>query len=325
MAAMVPRLRRCATIAAKAAPTKTAATTQVFIAPNRQYGALRRSILLAAALCLAALVSAACAAPRGLGTAERARLAALLPADALLLGEQHDVPEHHRLERDTVQWLATRGVLAALLLEMAEQGHGTTGLPPNADEAAVRRALAWDDAAWPWSDYGPVVMAAVRAGVPVLGANLPRQQLREAMREPALDARLPAAALAEQRQRIREGHCNALPEAQIVPMTRVQIARDIAMAEAIERAAQPGRTVLLVAGGGHVDRRLGVPAHLAPNLKAKVLLVRADKAQSAINSIANDAAPEAGVDLLWTTAPGPPRDYCAEFQNLPRPPRARTQ
>ena len=31
--------------------------------------------------------------------AEQARLEALLPADALLLGEQHDAPEHHELER----------------------------------------------------------------------------------------------------------------------------------------------------------------------------------------------------------------------------------
>ena len=48
------------------------------------------------------------------------------------------------------------------------------------------------DADWPWADYGPVVMAAVRAGVPVAGANLPRAQTRTAMQDSTLDARLPA-------------------------------------------------------------------------------------------------------------------------------------
>ena len=94
---------------------------------------------------------------------------------------------------------------------MAERGHGTAGLPRNASEAQVRQALAWAAAGWPWAHYGPVVMAAVRAGVPVVGANLPRAQMRAAMQDSTLDARLPAPQLAEQEERIRTGHCNALP------------------------------------------------------------------------------------------------------------------
>ena len=283
---------------------------------------MRRPLLPAAALSLALLGAAGCATPAPLGADGQARLATLLPADALLLGEQHDAPAHQQLQRQTVQWLAARGALAALALEMAEQGRSTAGLPRDASEADVQHALAWRDAGWPWNTYRPVVMAAVRAGVPVLGANLPAARQREAMRDAALDARLPPAALAEQQQRVRDGHCGLLPESQIGPMTRVQIARDIAMADTVRAARQPGRTVLLVAGNGHVHRALGVPLHLPPDLTTKVLSAQSGQAQAAIDSEVTDTLPAhtSGADLLWPTPPVPPRDYCAELRRATRQP-----
>lgn len=265
---------------------------------------------------LLALLLGACALPP-LDAAQQARLASLLPADALLLGEQHDAPEHQQLQRQVVQWLADRGQLAAVVLEMAEAGHGTAGLPPDASARQVRAALAWDDARWPWRTYGPVIMAAVAAGAPVLGANLSLAQMREAMRQSALDDRLPAELLAVQRQRIRDSHCGLLPEPRIDPMTRVQIARDIAMADAVARAAQqaaPGRVVLLITGNGHVHRALGVPRFLPFDLKAKVLSAQAQSAQAAIeNEALADRALQAG-DLRWPTPPLPPRDPCATLR-----------
>ena len=283
---------------------------------------MRRPLLPAAALSLALLGAAGCATPAPLGADGQARLATLLPADVLLLGEQHDAPAHQQLQRQAVQWLAARGELAALALEMAEQGRSTAGLPRDASEADVQRALAWRDAGGPWKTYRPVVMAAVRAGVPVLGANLPAARQREAMRDAALDARLPPAALAEQQQRMRDGHCGLLPESQIGPMTRVQIARDIAMADTVRAARQPGRTVLLVAGNGHVHRALGVPLHLPPDLTTKVLSAQSGQAQAAIDSEVTDTLPAhtSGADLLWPTPPVPPRDYCAELRRATRQP-----
>lgn len=283
---------------------------------------MRRPLLPAAALSLALLGAAGCATPAPLGADGQARLATLLPTDVLLLGEQHDAPAHQQLQRQAVQWLAARGELAALALEMAEQGRSTAGLPRDASEADVQHALAWRDAGWPWQTYRLVVMAAVRAGVPVLGANLPAARQREAMRDAALDARLPPAALAEQQQRVRDGHCGLLPESQIGPMTRVQIARDIAMADTVRAARQPGRTVLLVAGNGHVHRALGVPLHLPPDLTTKVLSAQSGQAQAAIDSEVTDTLPAhtSGADLLWPTPPVPPRDYCAELRRATRQP-----
>ena len=277
-------------------------------------------LALAALICASLIGCATRPAPPPLTPAETARLATLLPTDVLLIGEQHDAPAHQQLQRQIVQWLADRGALAAVAMEMAERGHSTAGLPPGASEAQVRQSLAWDDAGWPWKTYGPVVMTAVRAGVPVLGANLPRAQLRAAMQNTTLDTRLPPPMLAEQERRIREGHCQLLPDSQIRPMTRVQIARDLAMAEAVSAARQPGRTVLLVAGNGHVQRGLGVPAHWPGDIRSKVLSAQSRSAQAATENRASEdpATDDVSADLRWPTPPAPARDHCAELrQTLP--------
>ena len=279
----------------------------------------------AAALGSALLVLAGCAgtlppaATRATPWPER--LHTLLPADVLLLGEQHDAPDHQRLQREAVLWLAARGQLAALVMEMAESGHSTQSLPQGATEAQAQAALQWNDAAWPWKAYGPVVMAAVAAGVPVLGGNLPRAQMRTAMQEPAWDQHLPPAALARQITALRDGHCGLLPESQLAPMARIQIARDASMARTAQQALRPGQTVLLVAGGGHVLRSLGVPTHWPENLRSKVALARFQKAQSAIKTEASQAAgtvanapADADADVVIDTPALPPRDACAELR-----------
>ncbi len=229
-------------------------------------------------------------------------------SDALLLGEQHDAPEHQRWEADSVRWLAERGRLAALVIEMAEAGTGTDGLPPDANAAQVYAALRWNEAAWPWERYRAVVMAAVAAGVPVRGGNLPRSRMRAAMQDEALDRHLPPAALALQRNAIEEGHCGLLPADRVMPMVRIQLARDASMAQVVQQARQEGRTVLLAAGWGHVRRDLGVPTWLPANFNAKVAIAQAGQARTAIESEAN---------YIHPTPALAPRDHCAELRARP--------
>ena len=234
-------------------------------------------------------------------TATAARVDALLPADALLIGEQHDAAEHQQIEQQVVAHLAGRGLLAALAIEMADAGVSTAKLKPTATEQQVQTALKWNDKGWPWAAYGPAVITAVRAGVPVLGANLPTAQMRSSMGDAKLDTQLPGPALKAQQQLIRIGHCNLLPESQITPMTRVQIAKDRAMAQTIEDVALPGKVVVLLAGNGHVNRQLGVPQHLPATLHAKAVHLRA-----------GDATDKDGAfDSTWATPPLAEKDYCA--------------
>jgi uncharacterized iron-regulated protein len=233
-------------------------------------------------------------------TATAARVDALLPADALLIGEQHDAAEHQQIEQQVVAHLAGRGLLAALAIEMADAGASTAKLQPTATEQQVQNALNWNDKGWPWAAYGPAVMTAVRAGVPVLGANLPISEMRGSMGDAKLDTQLPGPALKAQQQLIRIGHCNLLPESQITPMTRVQIAKDRAMAKTIEDLALPGKVVVLLAGNGHVNRQLGVPQHLPATLHAKAVHLRAGDATD------KDSA----FDSTWPTPLLAEKDYC---------------
>jgi uncharacterized iron-regulated protein len=244
-----------------------------------------------------------------------ARVHALLPLDALLLGEQHDNPDHQRIHHEVIEALAARGALGAVLIEMAPLGGSTQGLDASASEASVKAALRWDERAWPWATYAPAVMAGVRAGIVVTGANLPRDQMPAAMRQTDMDLRLSGPALKAQQQLIRSGHCDALPEGQITPMTRVQIARDVAMANTIARAVgearsdpmRSGKLVLLLAGSGHVDTALGVPRHLPPTLRSKSVLLLAQSAPSATKNAAD-------FDHVWVTASVPDKDYCGGFR-----------
>jgi uncharacterized iron-regulated protein len=234
-----------------------------------------------------------------------ARTDALLPADVILLGEQHDASEHQQIHQQVVAHLAARGQLGAVALEMAETGRNTASLPANSSEQEVQDVLGWNNKSWPWAAYGPAVMTAVRAGVPVLGANLPAAQMRQAMADSRLDQQLPGPALKAQQQLIRLGHCGLLPEDRISPMTRIQVARDMHMARTVEQAVSPGKVVVLLAGSGHVNRVLGVPQHLPPELKIKSVLLR--------------AGPETGTDtgafdVVWSTPDLPVKDYCESLK-----------
>lgn len=202
--------------------------------------------------CIATLLAlAACASPSP----------PLPDAPVLIFGEQHDQPDHQRQVAQAVKRLAADGRLAAVVIEMAERGRSTAGLPRDADAASVRGALAWSG--WEWPVYEGVVMSAVRAGIPVLGGNLPRAKLRETMADASRETLVEAPVREKLATAVREGHCGLLPAAQEPGMVRVQIARDQAMAETVAGALQPGRQVILLTGAQHASRDRGVPLHLA--------------------------------------------------------------
>ncbi|GAB2460366.1 ChaN family lipoprotein [Comamonas humi] len=268
---------------------------------------MRKPSLLTA-LALATLMLAGCAStPPASTIAPKDWQPQLLrpQPDVLLLGEQHDAAEHQQWQRATVAQWAGSGRLAAVVMEMADAGRSTQSLPADAPESAVQAALAWNDQGWPWQHYGPVVMAAVRAGVPVHGGNLPRAQMRETMQQTSWDQHLPAAGWQRQIDAIRTGHCGQLPESQLVPMARIQLAKDASMARTAAGLAQPGRTVLVIAGRGHVLRSIGIPTWLPPALRSTVAL--------------GQAGPEAqaeAADRDWVvqTPALPPKDHCAALQ-----------
>lgn len=236
------------------------------------------------------------------------RLAGWPNDGAVLLGEQHDADAHQDVQRRVVQMLGLQGRLSALVLEMAERGRDTRHLPRTAGDADVREALAWNDRGWPWPRYGPVVMAAVRAGVPVLGGNLPRLDMPSTQADARWDSFLEPDRWEALQRRIHDAHCEMLPTQRLPGMARIQLARDAAMATTVASAARDRGLVLLLAGQVHVDLQQGVPRHLrlvAPDLRVHAVLL------------------EAGAGTLhaserWITPAMPSQDHCAALRPAPR-------
>lgn len=242
-------------------------------------------------------------------------LTPLLPASFVLLGELHDVDGHQELQSHVIAHLASQHKLHAVVLEMVDRGHSTLGLGVDATDAQVQDALQWNTRAWPWERYGPVVMTAVQQGVPVFGGNLARQDMATAMRNTALDATIQAQHLPPLQALMQASHCGLLPQSQLLPMARVQIGRDVAMAESLlnQRPALADQVTLLITGNQHARKDYGVPWHLmrlgVNPQDIKVVHMQTPSSNASLT----------GADALWTSAPAPPKDYCAELRERMAP------
>lgn len=236
----------------------------------------------------------------------------LARASRLLVGEQHDNPDHHALQLWLSRELAARRPQGSLLLEMLGSDQ-----QERVDQAQERlraggilgdpfTALAWQPG-WDWSLYGALVQYQLRQPYPLLAANLGRAEImRIYQQRPELQGVASAAAVVQQRlqEDIRESHCGLLPESQIPAMLAVQQQRDRRMAERLLAASQPA---MLLAGAFHVRKDLGVPLHLA-DLGAgegNLVLILAEVGKPP----AADSA-----DYVWYTAANAPEDHCAKLR-----------
>lgn len=233
---------------------------------------------------------------------------ALAPVPRVLVGEQHDNPDHHALELWLLQALEQRRSQGSLLMEMltpsqqarvdAVRGQSVADLP---------KSLDWEGG-WDWSLYGPLVRHGLAQPYPLLAANLDRDEILAIYRQPprlegaAATAPAVQAKLTEQ---VRQSHCGLLPESQFPPMVAVQQQRDRRMAERLLAAPAPA---LLVAGSYHARRDLGAPLHLAD------LGLEPDQARVVILAEAGKAVDAAEADFVWYTAAVTPVDHCAEMR-----------
>ncbi|WP_095163292.1 ChaN family lipoprotein [Pseudomonas sp. Irchel 3F5] len=236
----------------------------------------------------------------------------LATAPRVLVGEQHDNPDHHVLQLWLLRELAARRTQGSLLMEMLNPDQQTR---VDAAQAASRAAqptadlidtLAWQTG-WSWGLYGPLVTYALRQPYPLLAANLDRAQVRQIYTQrPVLEGRASTTAQVQDSllDDIRTSHCGLLPESQMPAMLAVQQQRDRRMAERLLAAPGPA---LLLAGAFHVRKDLGVPLHLAdlgqPDGNLVLILAEVGKTVSAQSA-----------DFVWYTAAQPEQDYCATLR-----------
>lgn len=242
----------------------------------------------------------------------------LAPAERLLIGEQHDNPDHHALQRWLLQALAERRAPGSLLLEMLdpEQQGRVDGVRAQVAAgqwpADLPRALAWQKG-WDWALYGPLVRYAVRQPAPLLAANLDRAEIGRIYRAvPQLQgaASMAPGVRAALLQQIRESHCDQLPESQLPAMLAVQQQRDRRMAERLLAAPAPA---VLLAGAFHARRDLGVPAHVLDLGGSEGMQVlQLAEAGKTVNA--------AQADFVWYTPALAPQDYCAGLRQAKKDP-----
>lgn len=254
----------------------------------------------------------------------------------VLLGEQHDNPDHHRLQARVLRVLIAAGRRPAVGFEMI----GIDEAPALArylashptDAAGLGDAVGWSRSGWPpWAWYRPIAEAALAAGLPLVAANLDPRTTNAlvgrgiAALDPALAARLgldrplPPAVRAAMSAEIRESHCGApLPDHLVDGMIAVQRARDAVMAERLASAAGPDGGVL-IAGVAHVRADRSVPAalaRLAPGARTftvAFLQVRPDATRP--EAYATDFGPgPLPVDAVWFTPRVDDLDPCEKFR-----------
>ncbi|MCA9683401.1 MAG: ChaN family lipoprotein, partial [Myxococcales bacterium] len=200
-------------------------------------------------------------------------------ATYLLLGETHDHPDHHRLQGLMLETFIAAGPPPAVAYEMldpSDQAEIDAFLAQTERDVDAFGALVdWANSGWPeWSLYRPAFEAPVRAGVPILAAQVPRTETKRYMSEGlgilapevvsryALDQPLPTPLADKLLDEMFASHCEMVPREQLLPMVEIQRIRDARMAEALRSGAAAHGRAALVAGTGHT-RTHGVPNLLA--------------------------------------------------------------
>jgi uncharacterized iron-regulated protein len=198
----------------------------------------------------------------------------------VLLGEVHDNAAQHALRLQALKEALASGSRPVLAMEQIDRERQPAldrllAQRPRPDAEAVvtlaRGASPASGAGWDWSLYRPYIEAALAHDLPIVAANVSRDDARRVMREglaaSGFDAVGPAAVLAEITQGIEASHCGMLGTATAQRMALAQVARDQFMARVVEAHAAQG--VVLLAGNGHVRTDIGAPRWLSPATRAR--------------------------------------------------------
>jgi uncharacterized iron-regulated protein len=279
----------------------------------------------AAAGLVAAVLQAGCAVPApatGAGAAagvadpaapavSAATGAATLTLDRpiVLLGEVHDNAAQHALRLRAFEAVLARGARPALVMEQFDRqrqpaidARRRAAPPPDAD-AIIAAGAGGGGVGWQWGFYRPFVALALAHDLPIVAANVGRDEARAVMRDGlaahGFDADVPDALLQAQARAIEASHCGSVGGDLARRMALAQVARDQAMARALQ--AHASRGAVLLAGNGHVRTDIGAPRWLDA----------ATRARSEAVGVVEARDPTAAFDRRVVTPAQPRPDPCA--------------
>lgn len=235
----------------------------------------------------------------------------------LLLGEQHDHPDHHQIQSFILTQLARDNRLGSVAFEMAnsDQQALLNEWLGRGDEATPEQ-LNWSQG-WPWQRYASQVIISLNEATAVIGADLPRAAQMHAYQQGAAEGQLDDAHSAFMMELIFTSHCEMLPRANLPQMLQVQLGRDQHMAAQMLAATRSDKVNVLIAGSMHVRNDLGIPRWLSVPTTS-VTLMPLETIDIPEHYLA-DVYPgfprtELSSDFLLFTPAMPEQDHCAAFQ-----------
>ena len=242
----------------------------------------------------------------------------------VLVGEKHDNSEHHLIERRILSRLVDNHT--RVVFEMMDESQQPLIAMLDRGDAmhVIRDRLSWPDR-WPWSDYGPLIQTVLEHGGAIVAGNIDRERIGALYSgetgwlddDPRFASHgvLGHAGREAIRERLYVSHCEVMPRETLDPMITIQVARDASMAHAMIGTgdAGPSARMILVAGGFHTRRDLGVPAHIAfrdSDAEMAILLLREVEPDLTMPGDYDEVS-TASADYLWFTPAAPEKDYCA--------------
>lgn len=268
-------------------------------------------------LAMISLLLAACAQSGWTGLDQRRLNDAVRSRPLVLLGEVHDNAAQHAMRAEALRALLESGARPALLMEQfdrerqAELDRALARSGTTAD-AVIAAATPADPSmqGWSWLYYKPYIALAIEYKLPIVAANVSRDDTRRLLKDGlsslGFEARVPADIEAAQASAIVDGHCGMIDTAMAGRMVGAQVARDQFMARAIE--ANGARGAVLIAGNGHVRRDVGVPRWLSAAARERSV---------AIGLLEAGDANAAAFDVAFTTAAQPRSDPCEGMRGAP--------
>jgi uncharacterized iron-regulated protein len=210
-------------------------------------------------------------------------LSRLAAQPRVIVGEKHDNPYHHQIELWLVENLPQQRPQGSVLMEMINPSQQAKVSQvkqwlqgnPRVRDSRVAELIDWQPG-WKWSLYGDLTMAAMRAPYPLWSANLDRDEIMAFYQQPVFPQGQLSVRPAVQKaleETIRTSHGGKIEPQQLHAMLAIQQQRDRRMAERLLAAPTP---TLLIAGGYHASKSVGVPLHvedLQPNALPTVLML----------------------------------------------------
>lgn len=248
----------------------------------------------------------------------------LLETRVIFIGESHDQMEHHRIQQKIIRGLATHGKEVVIAMEMFQKlqqpilDRWTQGL---LTEEEFLQQVRWE-ATWgmDYHLYKGILDEARDRRLKVLGLNVPRELVRKVAQEGIENLsvedslRLPQMDLTDKKHRayiesIYKGHEGGLAK-DFEKFYQAQVLWDEGMAENLSKFLSSqegqGKTVIVLAGNGHILYRLGIPNRFyrRMSLPYKTLILKEWKMGMAEDPEYTQSS-RSLADYLWITHPSP--------------------